>query len=137
MPVIHEVWTSKKVPEEWLNGSITSVWKGKRDRESLNNHRGITVSSAVGSIIQELIDLRMEKIIKFSQGQAGGVKGAATADHLFLLRGIMTTAIEDKSNLFVTYYDVQKVYDKADVDNMLHVFMECRKNVTHPEKLQH
>ena len=63
----------------------------------------------------------MEKIVKFSQGQAGGVKGAATADHLFLLRGIMTTAIEDKSNLFVTYYDVQKAYDNADVNNMLHV----------------
>ena len=121
MPVINEIWTSENIPKEWNKGSITSIWKGKGDRECLTNHRGITVSSAIGNIMEEVIDMRMEKIIKFSQGQAGGIKGAATADHLFLLRGIMTTAIYNKSNLFLTFYDVPKAYDNANVENMFHV----------------
>ena len=62
----------------------------------------------------------MEKLLKFSPGQAGGIKSAATADHLFLLRGLMATAIEQKTNLFVTFFDVTKAYDRADVKNMLH-----------------
>ena len=51
MTLIREVWTSENVPQEWKKGSITTIW----------NHRGITVSSAVGNILQELIDRRMKK----------------------------------------------------------------------------
>lgn len=120
MPLIEEVWLSEKIPQDWNRGSITSIWKGKSDRERLQNHRGITVSSAIGNIIEEIIDTRMEKLLKFSPGQAGGIKSAATADHLFLLRGLMATAIEQKTNLFVTFFDVTKAYDRADVKNMLH-----------------
>ena len=97
------------------------MWKGIGDQECLDNHRGITVSSAIGSILEEVIDKRLEKIVTFSQGQAGGVKGASTSDHLFLLRGLMTTAQLDSRNLFITFYDVAKAYDRADVNNMLHV----------------
>ena len=121
MPLIRKVWESEEIPQEWNAGSITTIWKGKGDKECLNNHRGITVSSAIGNIIEEVIDKRMEKTISFSQGQAGGVKGASTSDHLFLLRSLMTLAQANKSNLFLTFYDVQKAYDRADVNNLLHV----------------
>ena len=121
MPLIKEVWLNEKVPEKWKRGAITTIWKGKGDKERLENHRGITVSSAIGSVVQEIIDKRIEKVVKFSPGQAGGVKGAATCDHLFILRGIMTTAIKKKQNLFLTFFDVQKAYDHADVNNMLHI----------------
>ena len=66
----------------------------------------------------------MEKIVTLSEGQAGGKKGASTADHLFLLRGLMSIAIAEKKNLFITFYDVVKAYDQADVNNMLHVIWE-------------
>ena len=33
----------------------------------------------------------------------------------------MATAKDNKNNLFLTFYDVSKAYDNADVDNMLHV----------------
>ena len=125
MPLIEKIWNEEQVPKEWNKGAITTIWKGKGDRECLDNHRGITVSSAIGSILEEVIDKRVEKIVKFSPGQAGGVRGASTSDHLFLLRGIMTTAQMDKKNLFITFYDVAKAYDRADVDNMLHVIWKA------------
>ena len=121
IPLIKEVWQNEKVPSSWNRGSIKSLWKGKGDKECLKNHRGITISSAIGNIIEEIIDKRMAKIINFSPGQAGGVKGAATSDHLFLVRGLMATAITKKQNLFLTFFDVEKAYDRADINNMLHV----------------
>ena len=33
----------------------------------------------LGSILEEVIDKRLEKIVTFSQGQAGGVRGASTS----------------------------------------------------------
>ena len=125
MPVIQAVWETEEIPLDWNKGQITSIWKGKGDKECLEKHRGITVSSTIGAIMEEALDRRMEKIVKFSQGQAGGKKGASTADHLFLLRGILTLAIEEKRNVFLTFYDVAKAYDNADVENMLHVIWQA------------
>ena len=125
MPLILEVWDNEQVPSAWNRGVITSIYKGKGDKECLANHRGITVSSSPGGILEEVIDRRVEKIVKVTQGQAGGKKGASTVDHLFLLRGIMTIAIKKKQNVFLTFYDVAKAYDRADVKNMLHIIWKA------------
>ena len=124
MPLIKYIWKNEQIPDSWNSGLITSIWKGKGDKENLNNHRGITVSSAIGNIVEEIIDRRIGAIVEFSQGQAGGKKGACTADHLFILRSLMTIAQSKKQSLFITFYDVSKAYDNADVDNMLHVMWE-------------
>ena len=120
-PLIKHIWKNEQIPSAWNLGYITSIWKGKGDKESLVNHRGITVSSAIGNILEEVIDRRIGSITDFSQGQAGGKKGASTVDHLFLLRSLMTIAITNKQNLFLTFFDVSKAYDNADVANMLHI----------------
>ena len=123
-PLIKYIWKHEQIPRKWNMGHITSIWKGKGDKESLQNHRGITVSSSISNILEEVIDRRIGAIVEFSQGQAGGKKGASPVDHLFLLRGMMTTAIEKKQNLFLTFFDVSKAYDNADVTYMLHVIWE-------------
>ena len=123
-PLIRFIWKHEQIPSKWNMGHITSIWKGKGDKESLQNHRGITVSSSISNILEEVIDRRIGAIVEFSQGQAGGKKGASPVDHLFLLRGMMTIAIEKKQNLFLTFFDVSKAYDNADVAYMMHVMWE-------------
>ena len=46
-----KVLVSEEIPKEWNTGYVTALWKGKGDRENLNNFRGITTSSAIGTII--------------------------------------------------------------------------------------
>ena len=73
-PVFLAVWQEEIIPESWNEGLITSIYKGKGDREVLKNHRGITVSSSVGSIMEELIDKRIETTVPFTQAQGGSQK---------------------------------------------------------------
>jgi hypothetical protein len=103
---------------------ITSIWKWKWDKEMLKNHRGITVSSAIGTIVEEIIDNRIEEIVPFTQAQGGGQKGSSTCDHIFILRAILSLAIKQKRNIFLTFYDVSKAYDNADVEDMLVIMWE-------------
>ena len=63
MPLLNAIWEQEKVPSDWNTGSITSIYKGKGYRECLKNHRGITVSSAFGKILEEVIDKRMECLV--------------------------------------------------------------------------
>ena len=43
----------------------------------MENQRGITVSSSVGTVAEEIITKRLMKTIKFSQAQGGGKKVVA------------------------------------------------------------
>ena len=63
--LIKTIWNEEKIPNAWKKGIITSIWKGKGDREQLKNHRGITVSSTIGNIMEEVIDRRINMAIKF------------------------------------------------------------------------
>ena len=81
--------------------------------------RGITVSSSISMILEEIINERMVRIIPLTQAQGGGKKGASTRDHVFILRGAMHHAIKNKMEMYVTFYDVAKAYDRADVNDML------------------
>ena len=70
-------------------------------------------------VCEELINNRMLRIVPLTQAQGGGKKGSATRDHLFILRGAMAYALKYKKELFVTFYDVTKAYDRASVEDML------------------
>ena len=61
----------------------------------------------------------MVNVIPLTTAQGGGRKGTSTRDHIFLLRGAITHAIKNRKEMYVTYYDVAKAYDRANVDDML------------------
>ena len=123
--MIHEwalyFWNTECPPQQWNEGKISTIWKKRGDRELLTNHRGITVSSTVNMIIEDVIDGRIETTLKFTKAQGGGRKNFSTADHVFCLRAIMDIAIYEKKPLFITFFDVKKAYDHADMNHMLDI----------------
>ena len=122
--LIETCWSEEKVPDSWKKGLITSLWKGRGDREVLSNHRGITVGSAVGSIMEDIIDKRILNTVNFTQAQGGGRAGASTYDHIFVLNGIIKISLHQKRKTFLTFYDVKKAFDNVDNNDMLKVMWD-------------
>ena len=118
-PLVKVFWEKEILPRIWNNGIITFIHKGKGDREIMNNQRGITVSSTISMICEELINVRMTRLVPLTQAQGGGKKGSATRDHLFILRGAMAIAMKHKREIYVTFFDVSKAYDRTSVEDML------------------
>ena len=118
------IWEEETIPEKWNEGIISSIWKNKGDREVLKNMRGITVSSAIGTIPEHIINERILKQISFSQAQGGGQPGKSTCDHVFIVRGLLKYGKSRKKNLFITFFDVSKAYDHADVTDMMQAIWE-------------
>ena len=122
--LIVQIWEEEIIPEPWNTGHITSIWKSKGDKEKLENHRGITTSSAIGSIMEMLIDNRIEAHIPYTQAQGGGQRGSSTCDHLFLIHTAIDMAKSAKRPLYLTLYDVSKAYDNAVNADMLKIIWE-------------
>ena len=123
-PLITTIWNEEQIPQDWNKGAITSLYKGKGDKESLANYRPITTSSAIGTIIEAAIDKRIEAIVPFTPAQGGGQRKASTFDHLFILRAIIDKSKKDKKPTYLTFYDVSKAYDNANNDDMLSIIWE-------------
>ena len=123
-PVIRAFWNEEKAPEQWNEGVITNVWKGKGDREKMENQRGITVSSSIGTTVEEIMTNRLMQTVQFTQAQAGGRKGGSTTDQVFILKVMITVALKNGWELVVTFFDIKKAYDRANMDDMLHVIHE-------------
>ena len=123
-PLITAIWNCEDIPQVWNKGLITSLYKGKGDKEILDNYRPITTSSAIGTIIEAALDRRIESVVPVTQAQGGGQRKASTFDHLFLLRSIIDLSKKNKTPTFLTFYDVSKAYDHANNDDMLSIVWE-------------
>ena len=119
--VISIIWQEETVPSQWNESIITSVWKNKGDREMMKNQRGISVSSSIGMIMEEIINNRILETIQFTQAQGGGIKNYSTCDHVFLVRSLITYSMKMHKNLIITFYDVEKAYDHAEREDMMHI----------------
>ena len=121
MPAIEAFWREEQAPARWNEGILSSIWKGKGDRESLKNHRGITVSSCMGTIPEVILNERFIKNMTLTQAQAGGRKNCSTGDHIFIIRAMIQYALATRKRIILTFYDVAKAFDHAEVDDMFHM----------------
>ena len=121
MCVIEAFWREEETPKKWNQGIITCIWKGKGDIEMMENQRGITVSSSIGTIPEEVLNRRIIKTIGVTQAQAGGQKGASTTDQVFILRNIIEISKKEGRHLLISFFDVQKAYDRASMPDMLYI----------------
>ena len=109
------------IPEEWQKGEICRIYKGKGIKGKCSNERGITLSSNFGKLYERMINERITGMVNISEAQAGGKRGCATVDHLLLIKELIKAAKKDKKNVYLTYLDVAKAYDKAWLTGIMYV----------------
>ena len=118
--IFNKILISKSIPEIWRKGTITKIYKGKGKKGKCSNDRGITVSSNVGKVYERIINERCIKMVNISDAQAGGKKGSATTDHLLLLKETIQHHKTKGENIYISFLDVTKAYDKAWLEGIMY-----------------
>ena len=118
---MNKILSSMKTPNQWNEGSLKRLYKGKGIKGKCSNERGITLASNMGKMFERLINNRISPLVNMSDAQAGGMKGRATVDHILILKELVHIAKKSKRNTILTYLDVTKAYDKAWLDAILYV----------------
>ena len=58
--IVTEVWKEEVVPEEWHQGIIIPLYKGKGSKSECSNYRGITLLSVPGKVFAHIILARIK-----------------------------------------------------------------------------
>ena len=110
--IFDDIVKTKKIPEAFKSGIITSVHKKGKDPSKMDNYRGITVSSILGKLFETVILNRLVELNKDqSQLQYGFTKGLSpTMASLIVSEGILDSNLKGEP-LYIAALDTQKAFD--------------------------
>ena len=122
--IMNNVMQSIDIPQQWKEGNLKRLFKGKGLKGKCSNERGITLASNVGKMFERLVNNRMVPEVDMTDAQAGGIKGRATVDHILILKEMANITKKARQQLTLVYLDVTKAYDKAWLDAIMYVLHE-------------
>ena len=90
-------WVTEIIPLDWMDANIAILLK-KGDRSHCSNYRGISLLSAVGKVLADVILQSIHLLVEFMypQSQSGYRNGRSTIDGIFTLRQLMEKTREQR-----------------------------------------
>ena len=119
--MFNKILKQETIPDQWLSGNITRLYKGKGTKGKCSNERSITLASNVGKLFERMVNNKATPMVNMTGAQAGGIRRRATTDHLLTLKEAINIAKSQRKQVYATFLDVTKAYDNAWIDAIMYV----------------
>lgn len=115
LKVFNTIFTSGLYPKLWSKGYITPLHK-KGSVYDPSNYRGITITDAIGKLLNKIINDRLTKYLEkndiIPKEQIGFKHGCRTSDHMFVLNTLIQKYVTNGSKqLYVCFVDFRRAFD--------------------------
>ena len=109
------------IPAFMQLADIVAIYKGKGDKLSLENDRGIFILNIFRSIMMKMIYAEKYEIIdqNMSDSNVGARRKKSIRNHLFILNGIINDAINNKKSLDILIVDYKQCFDSMWLDECI------------------
>ena len=114
------IWTTCKIPTNWLISHITCLYKNKGSRNDPKNYRGISIMATLSKILTALIIERLQNNYEtlLMDSQFGFRSNRSTTDAIFILRCSINASTE---GLYCCFIDLKSAYDWINRDMLFNV----------------
>jgi len=116
---IKQSWEGTPIPQDWIDGILVSIFKGKGLKSVCDNYRGITLLESVGKVLARLLLNRLLDNIcphAIPESQCGFRSGRGTNDMIFSVRQLQEKCIEQHMPLYQVFVDLTKAFDTVNRD---------------------
>ena len=140
--LVNKIKAEQKIPEFMEFANIVSIYKGKGEKSSLENDRGIFIVNIMRSILMKLVYQDKYRIVdgNMTDSQIQARKGKNIGNHIFVLNAILNEAVQKKKSIDILIYDywqcfdslwleecMNDLYDSGIVDDQLALIYEANK----------
>ena len=116
---IHRAWTTDKLPQQWKDANIVTVFKRKGNRQICGNSRGISLLSVAGKILARVMLRRLLTHvvdIVMPESQCDFRRGRSTIDMIFVARLLQEKCREQNCDLFLAFIYLTKAFNTLNRD---------------------
>ena len=114
LEVMNKIFCHAIYPKKWSINYLRTIFK-TGSQEDPDNYRGLAIGSAISKLYSIILLRRLESFIInkniLSPNQIGFRKGFRTADHIFVLKTLVTKITRQNKKLFTAFIDFKKAYD--------------------------
>ena len=111
--IFTRVWEDEVDPEEWHQGIIIPLYKGKGSRSDCSNNRRITLLSVPGKVFAKVILSRIRPTLLAHRRpqQSGFTPGRSTCDRIVTLNNIAQRRQDYGHSTYAAYVDLRAAFD--------------------------
>ena len=129
---------NQTIPKYMTLSNITSIFKNKGSRLSLENERGIFIQTILKKILDKLIySDNIEQInSNMSDSNIGARKSRNIRDHVFILHGIINSVVSGGQDCVdIQIFDIQKAFDALWMDECFNDLFDVIPSKNQNEKI--
>ena len=107
-------WHDGEIPQDLKDARIVHLYKGKGDKSSCDNYRGISLLAIAGKILAKITLNRLSKHLLdeiVPESQCGFRKNRGTVDIIFASRQVQEKCREQNKDLYILFVDLTKAFD--------------------------
>ena len=115
------MWSEGTIPQEIKDASIVHLYKKKGNRQSCDNHRGISLLAISGKILARVLLNRLINHLEdglLPESQCGFRSGRGTVDMIFSARQLQEKCLEQNQDLYTTFVDLTKAFDTVNREGL-------------------
>ena len=115
--LIGAIWEMERVPDDWKESIIVSIYKNKGDKSVCGNSRGISLLAVAGKVYAKVMLTRLVQHVSeeiLPETQCGFRQGRSTADMIFASRQLLEKCREQHRDLYLGFVDLTKAFDTVD-----------------------
>jgi len=110
--IVTRVWKEEVVREEWHQGIIIPLYKGKGSKSECSNYRGITLLSMPGKVFAHIILARIKPTLSHRRPQQSGFTyGRSMCDRIATLCNIAQWRQDFGDPSFAAFVDLSAAFD--------------------------
>ena len=114
--LFQRVWRCGRVPAEWKDGIIVSLYKNKGPKDECGSYRPISLLSVPGKVFSHVLLERIQPLLQMTQRpqQSGFTAGRSTIDAVLALRLLSELHRQFSRPLYVAFVDIKSAFDSVD-----------------------
>ena len=107
------VFSSDKIPKDWEEILILTLYKGKVEALDRGNYRGLKLTDQVMKLIERVLDPSICKMVNIDHMQLGFVPGRGTTDAIFIFRQLQEKHFAANKPLYIASVDLEIAFDRV------------------------
>ena len=122
LKLINTIYMCAIYPKPWTVNYLRPIHK-KDAKDDPENYRGLAIGPALSKLFSLILLQRLDTFTEdkklISVAQIAFRRGYRTADHVFLLKTLITKALRRKKKLYAAFIDFRKAYDTVNRSKLL------------------